>query len=233
MMRMVSDLNGRFLPSLESRAEPAVRIECATCHRGAPVPRMLEDVLNHTYEAAGIDSTLSRYHALHKEYYGRFAYDFGDEPLLFVGSKLIADDHPGDAARIFELNVEEHPESDLAKNRRASAAVLAAFFEGGRERGEAEWRRLRAAYPEDAFSEGTLNSVGYRLLREERVEDAIAAFRLNVEAYPKSANVYDSLGEAYMEHGDHDRAVRNYRKVLEIDPANAHAKEQLKALEGR
>ena len=45
--------------------------------------------------------------------------------------------------------------------------------------------------------EGLVNQVGYFLLREDRVDDAITAFELNTELYPGSANTFDSLGDAY------------------------------------
>jgi Tfp pilus assembly protein PilF len=63
-----------------------------------------------------------------------------------------------------------------------------------------------------------LNELGYTLLRRDRTVDAIAIFKLNVEEYPKSGNVYDSLAEAYEKSGQKDLAVANYRKSLEIDP---------------
>ena len=79
-------------------------------------------------------------------------------------------------------------------------------------------------------SEGFVNSLGYRLLRSEQIEDAIAVFELNVELYPESSNVYDSLGEAYMENGDTELAIANYEKSLELDPDNTNAVERLERL---
>lgn len=70
------------------------------------------------------------------------------------------------------------------------------------------------------FDEGTLNSAGYRFIREGRLPEAIEIFRLNVEAYPASANVYDSLAEAYMTNKRNDLAVEYYRKALERRPHN-------------
>src|SRR6266511_146100 len=52
---------------------------------------------------------------------------------------------------------------------------------------------------------------------------AVAIFRLNVEAYPASANVYDSLAEAYLAMGNKDLADRNYRKSLALNPRNGNA----------
>ena len=92
------------------------------------------------------------------------------------------------------------------------------------------WQNHRAEYD---FAEPRLNELGYTLLRRDRTVDAIAIFKLNVEEYPKSGNVYDSLAEAYEKSGQKDLAVANYRKSLEIDPKNQHGQERLKALEAR
>jgi len=81
------------------------------------------------------------------------------------------------------------------------------------------------------FRESQLNSVGYHLLRSNRTADAIEIFKLNVEAFPAGANCYDSLGEAYAEHGDKEQAVAHYRKSLELDPENENAVKMLQELE--
>lgn len=94
------------------------------------------------------------------------------------------------------------------------------------------YHHLAATEPrEHNFAEAQLNRLGYRLLRADRITEAIEIFRLNVERYPLSANVYDSLGEAYMEAGDYGRAIENYRRSLELDPENSNATEMLKRLE--
>jgi hypothetical protein len=52
-------------------------------------------------------------------------------------------------------------------------------------------------------------------------------FKMKVEDYPKSANVYDSLGEAYMINGDKKAAI-DYKKSLELEPTRGNAREMLK-----
>lgn len=101
----------------------------------------------------------------------------------------------------------------------------------GLEAAVARYRRLRTEEP-DAwdFSEPQLNALGYQLLHHDRVDLAIAIFELNVEIYPRSANVYDSLGEAFMHSGKTEEAIRNYRRSLELDPANHNAVEKLQSL---
>jgi len=85
----------------------------------------------------------------------------------------------------------------------------------------------RAAYD---FGEGSLNVFGYELLEGKDNAGAIQIFKLNAETYPESANVWDSLAEAYMKFGDPQNAQFNYEKALTLDPANENAKEMVKKL---
>jgi tetratricopeptide (TPR) repeat protein len=80
------------------------------------------------------------------------------------------------------------------------------------------------------FTEIKMNTLGYQQLRSGNTRDAIELFKLNVIAYPESANVYDSIGEAYMVNGDKELAIKNYNKSLELDPENTNAVEMLKKL---
>ena len=74
-------------------------------------------------------------------------------------------------------------------------------------------------------NEALVNYFGYGLMRLKKYDDAITVFKLNVEAYPESSNVYDSLGEAYMKNGDFEPALENYRKSLELNPNNDNARQ--------
>ena len=78
--------------------------------------------------------------------------------------------------------------------------------------------------------EQTLNRLGYTLLFSGQVQDAIAVFQQNVQEYPESGNVYDSLGEAYMKAGQKELAIQNYEKSLQLDPKNQNAVQMLKKL---
>jgi tetratricopeptide (TPR) repeat protein len=82
------------------------------------------------------------------------------------------------------------------------------------------------------FSEQQLNRLGYQLLyQDHRIPEAIRIFELNAQTYPHSANVYDSLGEAFMVAGDQEKAKLNYQKSLEFNPHNNNAIEALKKLQ--
>lgn len=80
------------------------------------------------------------------------------------------------------------------------------------------------------FDERELNDLGYKLLQGKKFREAIRIFQLNVEAYPQSSNVYDSLGEAFMDDGNRPRAIVNYKKSLRLNPKNHNAVVMLQKL---
>lgn len=84
--------------------------------------------------------------------------------------------------------------------------------------------------PTYAILEGDMNRVGYELLQNGKTKEAIEVFKINAETYPKSGNVYDSLGEAYLKEGNKKLAITNYKKSVELDPANEAGKKALEEL---
>lgn len=98
----------------------------------------------------------------------------------------------------------------------------------------AEYRKLKAENsPTFDFSETELNTLGYQLLGMKRAKDAIEIFKLNVEMFPKSSSVYDTLGETYLADNQKDLALANYKKAVELDPKNANALQIVNRLEGK
>jgi len=87
-----------------------------------------------------------------------------------------------------------------------------------------QYHALKSASPSTYnFDEDELNALGYQLLRSNHFKDAIRIFQLNVEAYPQSANTYDSLAEAYKDDGNKPLAIANYQKSLQLNPKNRNA----------
>lgn len=85
----------------------------------------------------------------------------------------------------------------------------------------ADWKATNFAefYPD----ESQLNLLGYRYLGTDKVAEAIAVLRWNAQLFPRSANVYDSLGEALLRDGQGDQSIANYEKSLQLDPNNKNA----------
>jgi CubicO group peptidase (beta-lactamase class C family) len=94
------------------------------------------------------------------------------------------------------------------------------------------WYRSQHQRQPAEASPAHLNRLGYLLLREKRVDDAVAVFEANVALYPTDANAYDSLAEGYLSAGRREAAITNYRKSLELDPKNENAARALKRLGG-
>jgi len=81
-----------------------------------------------------------------------------------------------------------------------------------------------------ATVEQDINQLGYNFLNAKKYDEAIFVLKLNTELYPASWNTWDSLGEAYMDCGDKDLAIQNYRKSLALNPHNAAGRDQLAKL---
>jgi len=73
-------------------------------------------------------------------------------------------------------------------------------------------------------NEADMNTYGYLLMGQGKVDSAITLFRKNTRDYPKSWNTYDSLGEAYAKKGDKKLAAANYSKALAMVPNDAQKK---------
>lgn len=102
-----------------------------------------------------------------------------------------------------------------------SVADAAAHFES--------WKRANAE--KVAAIEPQINLAGYGLLQSNDISDAIKVLKLNVALFPKSANVFDSLGEALALDGQEGAAIDNYKKSLQLNPDNSNATEQLVKLQ--
>ena len=150
MLRMLGSINDH-LDKIEPSGAKPVNMWCHTCHRGRPRPTTLPEELIETFDASGPDAALARYTELRESFYGKGAYNFGEE---------------------------------------------------------------------------VLNGIGYRLL-ENDTTNAIKVFELNTEAFPDSANAWDSLAEAHMKAGHDELAQQYYHRSLGMDPRNQNAKEML------
>lgn len=81
--------------------------------------------------------------------------------------------------------------------------------------------------------EQEFNEAGYDLLGKNQLEPALYVFQLNAKLFPQSANVWDSLAEAYWRAKQTDKAVEFYRKAIELDPdgpTGEHARGMLREI---
>lgn len=82
---------------------------------------------------------------------------------------------------------------------------------------------LLAYFPENKIPESLINGLGYDQLRRDQPEYAIALFKYNLDRFPDSANVYDSMGDGLVALGKVKEAVPYFEKAVEIGEASNHS----------
>jgi tetratricopeptide (TPR) repeat protein len=92
-------------------------------------------------------------------------------------------------------------------NLRVKAALLG-------QRGDQAGAQAAAQRSLAVANEAEMNTYGYLLMGQGKLDSAITIFRKNTKDYPKSWNTYDSLGEAYAKRGDRKQAAASYSKAL-------------------
>jgi CubicO group peptidase (beta-lactamase class C family) len=103
-----------------------------------------------------------------------------------------------------------------------SMTLARAIQTGGVDEAVRIFQESRAKDP-TAFKERDLNGLGYTLMNGGRAREAVEILKVNAQAFPDSANVYDSLAEASMKNGDEEQAVLLYKKAIETAPRDRQA----------
>jgi len=113
----------------------------------------------------------------------------------------------------------------------ASKILKSTYEKSGMEAMKKKYREVCVLRkPKMYILESEMNDWGYALLKDQKILDAVEVFRINTEAFPQSANAFDSLGEAFMISGNKELAIQNYEISLKLNPRNTNAVEQLKKL---
>ena len=110
MIAMTRDLNTRVQTATGKSATEAVQVRCITCHRGVPIPKQLSEIVLQTLREKGVNAAAAQYRDLHEHFYGRAAYDFGEDTLIGVAQPLAAG-KPDDAIALLKVNLEFFPQS--------------------------------------------------------------------------------------------------------------------------
>lgn len=154
MLRMVDELNNVTLARLPSRAEPRVQVECATCHRGQPLPKSLQTTLLETIGEDGIPAAVARYRELRKNMISG-SYSFDEWEMNELARRLTEAGHSDAAIAMLELNAEFNPQSaaidvmlgELHRNR------------GEREKAVAHYRAALAKAPDNQLAKQRLSEL--------------------------------------------------------------------------
>lgn len=79
-------------------------------------------------------------------------------------------------------------------------------------------------------SERDFNRLGYQFLRSQKTDNSLLTFASAALIFPNSSNVYDSYGEALLQSGKKEEAIKMYQKSVELNPDNENGKKVLKEL---
>ena len=162
------------------------------------------------------------------------AQDWQSPPGRFATASLLVVLTLAMAAGLFAVTLAIWvPEVKAAFEPRKSIAetLSATIASRGVDAAVKQYRDLKAATPVIYnFDEDELNSLGYRLIRRKKLAEAIRIFQLNIAAYPRSSNAYDSLAEGYMDAGDKAQAIAYYQKAIELNPKNGNSISMLRKL---
>jgi CubicO group peptidase (beta-lactamase class C family) len=103
--------------------------------------------------------------------------------------------------------------------RSVPGTLLLAMQKNGIDGALQTYGQIKTAATSDySLNERDLNTLGYVLLRDDAMVEAIAVFKLNTQEYPNSFNAFDSLAEAYTQKGDLLEAIRCYEQAVKLNP---------------
>lgn len=99
------------------------------------------------------------------------------------------------------------------------------------DKGIAFYHEIKTDTTKYEVKENNLNQLGYLLLQNGNLNESLKIFKLNIDEYPKSANVYDSYGDALLEKGDSINALKNFKKCYAMDNTLDYALDKSTKLE--
>ena len=102
----------------------------------------------------------------------------------------------------------------------AARLIESTIRQSGMGDAKAQFEKIKTDTLHYIIKESQFNAAGYRLMNSGMLDEALEIFKMNVELFPKSTNVYDSQGEACLYLRDKEKAIASYKKIRELDPAN-------------
>jgi hypothetical protein len=129
MFLMVDQLNEQVQKITGKAPNEGTRVSCASCHRGVPIPKQIGDIMWQTAMKQGGDAAVAQYRDLRSRFYGRQAYDFGEQALIPIAERL-ANIKADAAVALMRMNIDFHPESVQSRITLAYSLVRARDYQG-------------------------------------------------------------------------------------------------------
>jgi hypothetical protein len=155
MLRMVTDINGKYLADLKTGREQRVAVKCVTCHHGTAVPSTITEVLQATLDEKGTEAAVTRYRELRERTYGSAAYDFSEEPLHEFARTQGRKGKPDDGLAFEKLCGEYFPKSGRVPAGMAELYLI----KGDKETAIAQYKKAIEMDPGQEFYKNRLAAI--------------------------------------------------------------------------
>ncbi len=167
--------------------------------------------------------------ALNQSFAGASVYpDFSNTIATLAETRYQHRDLPGAMAAL-DLAMQLYPR----KGRSHALAGIGHLVQNQPEEARAHLKQAFTLEPNGAGGPGYLNGFAYNLKATGWIDVGLALLQIAAELHPQEANLYDSIGEFYLEKGDLEAAIASYEKALEIMPTFENAKRMLEQIRGK
>jgi tetratricopeptide (TPR) repeat protein len=156
MLQMARRINNELLTVLPERRTPAVVVECATCHRGLPVPRTLQRELVNVATENGPDSAVAFYRRAREQHGSDGVYDLTETSVSEAARTLMQRNKSAEAIALLEANVEIFQRSPFTLSQLAATYDAA----GNKDKAIEYYKAVLAISPNDAQARRRLTALG-------------------------------------------------------------------------
>jgi tetratricopeptide (TPR) repeat protein len=121
----------------------------------------------------------------------------------------------------------------VAVPRPITDILAAAMTAAGADSAIRAYRALRERYYGRAsydFGDLPVNLLAQSMIRDRKLDEALALLRMNAEYWPQSSQVQTSMGEVFRAKGDTTAAVAAYQAALRLNPNDGGARQRLREL---
>jgi tetratricopeptide (TPR) repeat protein len=184
-------------------------------------------VLRATYSADGIVATIDKYHELRDRYFGAGAYDFRPAVLVRLANGLAQQGAWDDSLALATMNEEAHPAEPFAARARMTIQVARQFEEHGVAAALAYFDGERGKEAAGVVDDSILDGLGWRIYRQERIDEALHVFRRNLQLFPAEYIPNESLGDALWFAGNKADGIAIFETWVKRNPGNDMGRRRL------
>ena len=108
---------------------------------------------------------------------------------------------------------DQYPENNFFQTQYSRSYLTKLVEERGVQFLKDEFENLDSLY--GVTNSNVLNTLGYSLMNQNKLDEALIVFQLNIKKFPNVANNYDSIAECYLNRGDNENAMKFYKIAFE------------------